>query len=117
MNQALGRGWSEKYLQGCHPLTPRLECYGVCVCACVCVWGGGGGGVAPYYRGTPVWVCRWVKEAGPCASENDTRGACTGALRVRHPHLGQSLWPRGFTMLLCSLAHAYPRFALSSVLV
>ena len=56
---------------------------------CVC----GGGGVAPYYRGRPIWVCRWVREAGPCASENDIRGVCTGALRVRHPHLGQSLWP------------------------
>ena len=55
----------------------------------VCVWGG----VAPYYRGRPVWVYRWVREAGPCASENDTRDVCTGALRVRHPHLGQSLWP------------------------
>ena len=21
--------------------------------------------MAPYYRGRPVWVCRWVKEAGP----------------------------------------------------
>ena len=46
----------------------------------------GVGGV-PYYRGRPVWVCGWVREAGPCASENDTRGVCTGALRVRHPHL------------------------------
>ena len=50
--------------------------------------------MAPYYRGRPVWVCRWVREAGPCASENDTRGVCTGALRVRHPHLGQSLLGR-----------------------
>ena len=49
---------------------------------CVC-WGGG---MAPYYRGRPAWVCRWVREAGPCASENDTCGVCTGALRVRHPH-------------------------------
>ena len=49
---------------------------------CGCMWG-----VAPYYRGRPVWVGRWVREGGPCASENDTRGACTGALRVRHPHL------------------------------
>ena len=31
------------------------------------------------------------QRAGPCASENDTRGVCTGALRVRHHHLGQSL--------------------------
>ena len=59
---------------------------GECVCVCVCARG-----VAPYYRGRSVRVCRWVREAGPCASENDTRGACTGALRVRHPHLGQSL--------------------------
>jgi hypothetical protein len=55
----------------------------VSVCVCVCVRAG----VAPYYRGRPVWVCRWVSGAGPCASENDTCGVCTGALRVRHPHL------------------------------
>ena len=34
----------------------------VCVCVCVCVCGGG---VAPYYRGRPVWVCKWVREAAP----------------------------------------------------
>ena len=28
-----------------------------------CVWGGRG--VAPYYRGRPVWVGRWVREEGP----------------------------------------------------
>ena len=33
------------------------------------------------------------RRQGTCASEDDTRGACTGAPRVHHPHLGQSLWP------------------------
>ena len=62
-------------------------CMGVCVCVsvcvclyvsmCVCVGGGGA-----YYRGRPVWVGRCVREEGPCASENDAPGACTGALRL-----------------------------------
>ena len=52
------------------PTTKRLNRVYVCV---------GGGGGAPYYRGRPVWVCRWVREAGPCDSGNDTRGVCTGA--------------------------------------
>ena len=66
----------------CGALNSRTSYLCSCVCVCVCE------GVAPYYRGRPVWVCRWVRKAGPCASENDTRGVCTGAFRVRHPHLG-----------------------------